>query len=79
MELEPEGLRQQFEIAQADLDLSGLHFREIAAIKTEAFGHFKLRPALLEAKLADARAKTHADVAGHPLMIVCRLSPTNRL
>lgn len=79
MEFESEGLRYEFKISQADLDLAGLDLSQIAAVHTHPFRQLELRPASGLSELAHARSQPDADVGGHLPMLACRLWTTNRL
>ena len=73
MQLQPEGLGDEFKIPQANLDLPRLHFGQVAPVDARPLGHLKLGPAPLLAEFPDASADPDADVAGHPPMMVCSL------
>ena len=79
MKLKTEGQRDEFQISQADFDLSRFHFGQVAAVDTRTFSHFELSPTLRFAEFAYARAEARANIAGHLVMMVCSLYTTNRL
>ena len=79
MGLQLERLCDKLQIPQTDFDLSGFDFREIRAINAHSFGQLELSPSFRVAEFANTNPEAHADVGGHPPMVVCSLSPTNRL
>lgn len=79
MRFEAERLSDKLQIPQADFDLPRLDFGQVAAIDAHSFGQLKLRPPLALPQVANSPPEANADVGGHPLMLSCRLSTTNRL
>ena len=72
------GLGNQVQVTQANFYFPGFDFGEVVTVHPDPLSHFKLRPAPLLAERPNTVSKLDADVIGHPPIIVCRISPTNR-
>jgi hypothetical protein len=65
---------------QAHIFLASLHVGDVTTVYSQLFRHFHLCPASSVPKSTQAHAELRGDVfVGHPAIIVCRLSTTNRL
>jgi hypothetical protein len=75
-----EGYGKYLQRGQTYIFLASLHVGDVTTVYSQLFCHFHLCPASSVPKSTQAHAELRGDVfGGHPAIIVCRLSTTNRL
>jgi hypothetical protein len=72
-------MRDDFKISKTDLDLPLSTSARLLAISTHPLGQLELCPAFHLAECPKPHSRTVADIGGHPMMVLCSLSTTDRL